>query len=258
MLDVIRTPVIGGNWKLNTNRIEAQALLQELRGRLDGLIGVEIFVCPPTPWLGDAADALSGSTLSVGAQNVYWEDAGAFTGEQSAAILADTTSHVIVGHSERRHVFGERDEDTRLKLSAVLNAGLHPVLAIGELQQERESGATLTVLRRQLMAAFEDRSTIPEGFIIAYEPVWAIGTGLSASPGEAGEACAAVRAIVAERFDDATALSVRVQYGGSVTPDNVAELASQPDVDGALVGGASLQADSFVAICHAIAENSHG
>jgi triosephosphate isomerase len=253
-----RTPIVGGNWKLHTTREEARSLLRELRERLDGLAGVEIVVCPPAPWLGDAAELLAGSTLAVGAQNVYWEPHGAFTGEQSAAILGGTASHVIVGHSERRHRFGERDQDVGRKLRSILEAGLAPILAVGELREERDAGQMLAVLRRQLTAAFEHSETIPEGFVVAYEPVWAIGTGLSATPEAAGEACAAVRAIVAERFDDATAAALRVQYGGSVTPDTAAQLARQPDVDGALVGGASLQGESFEAICRAVAEAAGG
>ena len=249
-----RTPIVGGNWKLHTTRDEARSLLRELRDRLDGLDGVEVVICPPAPWLGDAAELLAGSTLAVGAQNVYWEADGAFTGEQSAAILTGTASHVIVGHSERRHRFGERDEEAGRKLRSVLDAGLQPILAVGELREERDAGQMLAVLHRQLTAAFDHSETIPTGFVVAYEPVWAIGTGLTATPEAAGEACSAVRAIVAERFGDATAEALRVQYGGSVTPDNVEQLARQPDVDGALVGGASLRAAPFAAICRAVAE----
>ncbi|MEE8337666.1 MAG: triose-phosphate isomerase, partial [Dehalococcoidia bacterium] len=171
-----RTPVVGGNWKLNTNRKEARALLTALRAGLDGLEGVEVVVCPPAPWLGDASDLLDGSSLFVGAQNVYSEPGGAFTGEQSAAMLAGTVSHVIVGHSERRHVFGESDEAVGEKLRSVLDAGLRPILAVGELQEEREADWTAAVLRRQLTAAFADLDGLPDGFVVAYEPVWAIGT----------------------------------------------------------------------------------
>ena len=249
-----RTPVVGGNWKLNTNRQQARALLTALRASLDGLGGVELVVCPPAPWLGDASDLLDGSSLSVGAQNVHAEPAGAFTGEQSAAILAGTVSHVIVGHSERRHVFGESDETVAAKLRSVLDAGLRPLLAVGELQEEREAGWTAAVLRRQLTSAFEALDGLPEGFVVAYEPVWAIGTGLTATPEIAQEACAQVRSMIEERFDATTAEATRIQYGGSVTPGSVVQLAAQPDIDGALVGGASLDADSFTAICSAVAE----
>ena len=249
-----RTPVVGGNWKLNTTRSEARTLLQGLRDALDGLSGVEVVICPPAPWLGDAADVLAGSSLAVGAQNVYWEPGGAFTGEQSAALLAGTASHAIVGHSERRHLFGERDEETARKLRSVLDAGLQPILAVGELKEERDAGWTTAVLRRQLVAAFEGLETLPPGFVVAYEPVWAIGTGLTATPEIAQQACASVRSIIEQRYDAATAEAVRVQYGGSVNADNAAELARQPDIDGALVGGASLDIDAFAAICRAVAE----
>jgi triosephosphate isomerase len=249
-----RTPIVGGNWKLNTTRSEARALLQGLRDTLDGLTGVEVVICPPAPWLGDAADALAGSTLTVGAQNVHWEPGGAFTGEQSAALLAGTASHAIVGHSERRHVFGESDEETASKLRSVLDAGLKPILAVGELQEEREAEWTAAVLRRQLLAAFDSLDSLPQGFVVAYEPVWAIGTGLTATPEIAQEACATVRSIIEQLYDAPTAEAVRVQYGGSVNAENAAELARQPDIDGALVGGASLQVDSFAAICRAVAE----
>jgi triosephosphate isomerase len=255
---VARTPVVGGNWKLHTTRAEARTLLQGLRAELDGIVGVEVVVFPPAPWIGDAADVLEGSTLAVGAQHVHWEAEGAFTGELSAAMLVGTASYVIVGHSERRHVFGESDEDAGRKLRSVLDAGLSPILAVGESREEREAGWTTAVLRRQLVAAFEGVDALPPGFVVAYEPVWAIGTGLTATPEMAQEACAGVRAIVAERFDAATAAKLRVQYGGSVTPENASELALQPDIDGALVGGASLRVDSFAAICRAVAEAAGG
>ncbi len=250
--------MVGGNWKLHTTRAEARTLLQGLRAELDGLAAVEVVVFPPAPWIGDAADVLEGSTLAVGAQNAHWEATGAFTGELSAAMLAGAAAYVLVGHSERRHVFGESDEDAGRKLRSVLDAGLSPVLAVGESREEREAGWTTAVLRRQLVTAFEGVDALPPGFVVAYEPVWAIGTGLTASPEIAQEACVGVRAIVAERFDAATAAELRVQYGGSVTPENARTLALQPDIDGALVGGASLQVDSFAKICRAVAEAAGG
>ena len=250
--------MVGGNWKLHTTRAEARTLLQGLRAELDGLAAVEVVVFPPAPWIGDAADVLEGSTLAVGAQNAHWEATGAFTGELSAAMLAGAAAYVLVGHSERRHVFGESDEDAGRKLRSVLDAGLSPVLAVGESREEREAGWTTAVLRRQLVTAFEGVDALPPGFVVAYEPVWAIGTGLTASPEIAQEACVGVRAIVAERFDAATAAELRVQYGGSVTPENARMLALQPDIDGALVGGASLQVDSFAKICRAVAEAAGG
>ena len=248
-----RTPIVGGNWKMHTTRAEARTLLRALREQLDGLAGVEVVICPPAPWLGDAADALAGSTLRVGAQNVHTESHGAFTGELSAPMLAGTATHVIVGHSERRHVFGESDANVGQKLAAVIEAGLTPILAVGELLEERDAERTAEVLRRQLTAAFEGLERLPEGFVVAYEPVWAIGTGRSATPAQAQEACAEVRRLVGERYGAAVAAACRVQYGGSVNADNVAALTAEPDIDGALVGGASLDADSFATICRAIA-----
>jgi triosephosphate isomerase len=238
---------------MHATRAHAGQLLHALRAALDGIQDIEVVICPPAPWLGDAADLFQGGTLQVGAQNVHWEPEGAFTGEQSAAMLVGTASHVIVGHSERRHVFGETDEQTNRKLRAVIAAGIAPILAIGELQAERESGATEAVLRRQLLAAFEGINALPGTAVVAYEPVWAIGTGLAATPEIAQQASEAIRAIVAERFDQPTAARLRIQYGGSVNAENAADLAAQPDIDGALVGGASLKPDDFASICGAFA-----
>ena len=249
-----RTPIVGGNWKMHLDRGGARELLRELRTRLDGLEGVEVVIFPPAPWLGDAADALEGSTLRVGAQNAYWLPHGAYTGEVGAAMLVGAADYVLVGHSERRHVFGESDEHTGRKLDAVLGLALQPILAVGEQQEEREGGRTADVLRRQLDAAFADIERLPEGFTIAYEPVWAIGTGLTATPEIAQATVAEIRRMVAYRFGAASAEACRIQYGGSVNAGNVADLASQPDIDGALVGGASLDAEAFAAICRAVAD----
>jgi triosephosphate isomerase len=248
----MRTPIVGGNWKMHTDRDAARTLLAALRPQLDGLAGVEVVICPPAAWLGDAADALGGSTLLVGAQQIHPAAEGAFTGEISAPMLAGTVDYVIVGHSERRHVFGETDEETAQRLRAVLDAGLRPILAVGELQHEREADETEAVLRRQLRTALEgieDASTL----VIAYEPVWAIGTGLAATPEIAQETCASIRRILGELFGDEAAESTRIQYGGSVNAGNIAGFAAQPDIDGALVGGASLDAEAFGAICRTVA-----
>ncbi|MYI83261.1 MAG: triose-phosphate isomerase [Chloroflexi bacterium] len=248
-----RTPIVGGNCKIHLDRAGARALLRELRAQLDGLEGVEVVIFPPAAWLGDAADALEGSTLRVGAQNAYWLPHGAYTGEVGAAMLVGTADYVLVGHSERRHVFGESDEDSGRKLVAVLGLALQPILAVGEQQEEREGGRTAEVLRRQLDAAFADIDRLPEGFTIAYEPVWAIGTGLTATPEIAQATVAEIRRMVADRFGAASAEACRIQYGGSVNAGNVADLASQRDIDGALVGGASLDAEAFATICRAVA-----
>jgi triosephosphate isomerase (TIM) len=248
-----RTPIVGGNWKMHTNRSEARALLGRLRQRLDVIEGVDVVICPPFPWLGDAADLVSGSHLHVGAQDVYWEPPGAFTGEVSATMLAGTAEYVIVGHSERRHLFGESDMDTNRKLRAALEAGLRPIFAIGELREEAEAGRTTEVLRRQVLAGFEGFASLDPSVVIAYEPVWAIGTGVAATPQDAQERCSLVRRILAERFDAESAAACRIQYGGSVNAENIAGFAAQPDIDGALVGGASLDADAFASICRAMA-----
>ena len=248
-----RTPIVGGNWKMHLDRSGARDLLRELREQLDGLEGVDIVIFPPAPWLGDAADTLEGSTLRVGAQNAYWLPHGAYTGEVGAAMLVGTADCVLVGHSERRHVFGESDEDSGRKLDAVLGLALQPILAVGEQQEEREGGRTAEVLQRQLDAAFAGVDRLPEGFTIAYEPVWAIGTGLTATPEIAQSTVAEIRRMVAERFGASAAEACRIQYGGSVNAGNVADLASQPDIDGALVGGASLDASAFATICRAVA-----
>lgn len=248
-----RMPIVGGNWKMHTDRARASALLAELRDRLHGLDGVEVVIFPPSAWLTLAADALAGSTLAVGVQNVHWAAEGAFTGEIGAAQLRGVARWVLIGHSERRHVFGERDQDSAQKLRSVLEAGLSPVLAVGETRSEREAGQTQAVLERQLLAAFEGLDALGPGFVVAYEPVWAIGTGLAATAEQAEEAAATVRAIVRARFDATTAEACRVQYGGSVNATNVAGFAGRPGVDGALVGGASLDAEAFAAICRAVA-----
>ena len=248
-----RTPIVAGNWKMNLGRTPARELLTALKGSLAGIEGIDMAVCPPAPWIGDAADILAGTKIGVGVQNVYWEAQGAFTGEQSAAQLAGVVDYVIIGHSERRHVFGETDEATNKKLKVVLELGMQPMLAVGELREEREGGRTNDVLRRQLLAAFDDVSSLPEGFIVAYEPVWAIGTGLTATPEIAQMTCADIRAIVAERYDADTAANCRIQYGGSANAENAASLMGQPDIDGLLVGGAALQAESFTKICQAAA-----
>ncbi len=248
-----RLPIVGGNWKMNTTRNEARVLLMALRDELDGLVGVDVVVIPPTLWLTDAHDLLAESTLQIGVQHVYWEHAGAYTGEVSPHQLLGVADYVLIGHSERRRLFHERDEETANKLTAVLSAGLHPLLAVGETGRERRAGETMMVLDRQLRAAFKDAERLDERVVIAYEPVWAIGTGDTATPEQAEQACAEVREILSRRFDADAVGRCRVQYGGSVSMENVVELSRQPSIDGALVGGASLRATEFAAICRAVA-----
>ena len=248
-----RTPIVGGNWKMNRTRDEARALLRVLREALADLSGVDIVVFPPAPWLGDACDAFAGTRIGVGAQNVYWGHTGAFTGEFSPDLLVGTAAYALLGHSERRQLFGELDDQVNARLRAVVEAGLTPVIAIGETREQRESGATLDVLETQFAGAFAGFETLPSSVVIAYEPVWAIGTGLTATPEVAQETCAAIREIAARHFNVGAAEGLRVQYGGSVTAENADGLAAQPDIDGALVGGASLDAAAFARICRAFA-----
>jgi triosephosphate isomerase len=215
--------------------------------RIDAIEGVEKVVCPPFPFLALVAGALKSSSIAVGAQNLYWEPKGAFTGEVSAPMLQGLVEFVIIGHSERRAYFCETDETVNKKVKAALAAGLRPILCVGETEREREDGKTDEVLIRQTRGAL-DGVDVPAGFAIAYEPVWAIGTGKAATGPMANEAIALIREQVAGLSDAARGQSLRILYGGSVTPDNIAEFIAEPDIDGALVGGACLKADSFAGI----------
>jgi triosephosphate isomerase len=246
---VARTKFVCGNWKMHKTVAEATALVKELADGLAGDARVQVGVAPPFTALSAVGAALQGSPLELCAQDVHWEVQGAFTGEVSAPMLADVgVKHGIVGHSERRQLFGETDETVRRKVGALLAAGLKPIVCVGELLAEREAGQTLQVVGRQVRAGLAGLP--PEALAavtLAYEPVWAIGTGKTATTAQAQEVHAAIRAILRE-LGGAVADSIRIQYGGSVKPENAAELLSQPDVDGALVGGASLKAKDFLAI----------
>ncbi len=244
-----RKTFIAGNWKMHYTHTEAAALAARLGERLD-TGGVRVMVAPPFTALQAVADALRGSAIVLGAQNVSPEASGAHTGEVSCAMLAALGVRVvIVGHSERRHVYGEDDALVARKLQAVLAAGLEAVLCVGETLAEREAGAAEAVVARQLRAALGTCSAADlRAVTVAYEPVWAIGTGRTASVADADAMHRAVRAVVAGMTGAAAAAGLVVQYGGSVKPDNAAELLASPEVDGLLVGGASLQADSFIRI----------
>ena len=245
-----RTKFVCGNWKMHKTQAEARALVHALAPLVADLAGkVQVAVAPSFTSLAAAAEALKGTGLELAAQDVHWEAQGAFTGEISAAMLADSgCRHGIVGHSERRQLFGETDETVRKKVGALLAAGVRPIVCVGELLAEREAGRTLEVVGRQVRGAL---AGLPPGAVasltVAYEPVWAIGTGKTATTAQAQEVHAAIRALLRE-LAGAAADQVRIQYGGSVKADNAAELMSQPDVDGALVGGASLKADDFAKI----------
>jgi triosephosphate isomerase len=246
----MRRYAIFGNWKMNKNLGEARTLAQQLKEALGDTGSPEVAVFPPAVTLAAVAEILRDTPVSVGTQNVHYESAGAFTGEMSAGMaLSAGASCALIGHSERRHVFGETDEWVNLKLGAVLAAGLVGVVCIGETLEQREQGATQDIIKRQVRSAFEGIAIAHAGrIIVAYEPVWAIGTGKTATPEQAGEMHSFIRGLLSEQFDGETADAMRIQYGGSVKPGNAAELLAQVDIDGVLVGGASLDADSFCAI----------
>jgi triosephosphate isomerase len=245
-----RTPFVAGNWKMFTTADEAGALCRGVRERLDGLSGAEIAVCPPFVHLERCRAALDGSRIRLGAQNAHWEEQGAFTGEVSANMLRGLVDYVIIGHSERRQLFCETDDSVNRKLAAVLAHRLTPIFCVGETRDEREAGQTEEVLSRQVRRGLEGAAWT-EACVIAYEPVWAIGTGLAATGAQANEAIGLIRGLVAELFGREVARANRIQYGGSVKPDNIAEFIGQPEIDGALVGGASLDAEAFAAIARA-------
>ncbi|MCA3180346.1 MAG: triose-phosphate isomerase [Burkholderiaceae bacterium] len=249
----MRAKLVLGNWKMNGGVASAEALLAAVREGAAGLAGVQVGVCPPFPYLGLAAARLSGSRVTWGAQDVCEHDDGAFTGGVSARMLADLgCTHVLVGHSERRTLFGDTDEVVVRKAARVLAAGLVPVVCVGETRTERESGATEAVLARQVDAVCAMLAPAGERCVLAYEPVWAIGTGLTATPQQAQDAHAFIRSRLAAG-GVAAAPRLQLLYGGSVKPSNAAELFSRPDVDGGLIGGASLVAADFLAILGAAA-----
>ena len=247
------TMIVAGNWKMNTDLEEATRLAAALRPRLDAVEGVGKVVCPPFVSLSAVAEALRDSTVAVGAQNMHHEAKGAFTGEIAPAMLAGTCQYVILGHSERRQLFGETDDAVSLKARAAQDAGLVPIVCVGETLDEREAGQAEAVVQSQLtnsLAGVEAPATL----IVAYEPVWAIGTGRAATPDVAQDVMAALRSTLGKLYGAGPAAGVALLYGGSVNPDNALEFLRQPDVDGALVGGASLDADSFVGIVERAAE----
>ena len=241
----MRVQLMAGNWKMHKTSAEAVSLVEGLKPQLAPVKDMEVVVCPPFTALGAVARALAGSAIGLGAQNLYWEKEGAFTGEVSAPMLADLgCTYVIVGHSERRQHFGETDEIVQRKARAAVNAGLRPIVCLGESLREREAGTTFDVLEAQVKGSLRGLSG-DSGIVVAYEPVWAIGTGRTATPAQAQEAHAFIRKLLESLLSPAAAAATRILYGGSVKPDNVRDLMAQPDVDGALVGGASLDPNSF-------------
>jgi triosephosphate isomerase len=249
-----RLPMIAGNWKMNLTLSEAVRLVKAIAEGIQGLDGVEVLVAPPFTALLKVKETIGKTPILLAAQNMHWEDHGAFTGEVSAAMLADTgCTHVILGHSERRTLFGETDEVIARKASAAVGKGLIPIVCIGETLEERERDLTFQIIERQLslsLKSFRERKHLPPTTVLAYEPVWAIGTGRTATPEQAQGVHQFIRQWLRERFGERAAQAIRILYGGSVKPDNVRDLMSKPDIDGALVGGASLKAESFLPIVH--------
>src|ERR1022692_926086 len=245
-----RKKVMAANWKMYKNPTQTEAFFRDFLPLVAGHSRDEIVVCPPYIDLHVALTAAKGSNVAIGAQNLHWEKEGAYTGEICTSMLLDIgCSHVIIGHSERRQYFGETDDTVNLRLKAALEAGLIPICCVGEVLEEREAGLTDDVLRRQCVRAFHAVSAKKAAnLVVAYEPVWAIGTGKTATPELAGEAHAVIRREATEVFGEDFAAKLRILYGGSVKPDNASALMAQEEIDGALVGGASLDAKSFAAI----------
>ncbi|MCG9967574.1 triose-phosphate isomerase [Pelotomaculum terephthalicicum JT] len=250
-----RKPIIAGNWKMYKTVSQALAFVNELKRAVDEIKDVEVVVCPPFTALFQVSEALRGTGIGVGAQNVYWVDEGAFTGEISPLMLKEAgCSYVIIGHSERRQYFGEVDDYVNRKIKAVLAHGLTPIMCVGERIEERESGITEKIIKTQTEAGLAGLvADQAAGLVIAYEPVWAIGTGKTASDADAQQVIGFIRKLVSDLYGADVAAKVRIQYGGSVKPQNAAGLMAQPDIDGALVGGASLDVDSFSGIVKAAA-----
>lgn len=248
-----RKPLIAGNWKLHNTTAESQALAGDVRARVGDGLPCEVVVAPVATSLGAVREALAGSGVGLAAQNVYWEDSGAFTGELSPALLLDVgCTHCIIGHSERRQYFGETDAGVRKKASALLVHKIVPIMCVGETLEQREAGKTLDVVLGQVEVATDGLDAVALApLVVAYEPIWAIGTGRTAKAEDAQEVHRAIRDHLGALKGESWANTVRILYGGSVKPSNADELLAQPDVDGALVGGASLSADNFIPIIDA-------
>ncbi len=244
-----RIPIVAGNWKMNTTAVEAVALLENMLPGLMAVSGVERVLCPPFVSLAVMAPRLVGTGIGLGAQTMHWEDAGAFTGEVSPLMLKPLCSHVIIGHSERRASFGETDATVNKRVQAAFRHGLTPIVCVGETLAENEAGQTADVVRRQTREGLADLDAAQaERLVVAYEPVWAIGTGRAATPDGANGVVAIIRDALGGIFGPSAAAAIRIQYGGSVTAANASSFFSQPEIDGALVGGASLKPNEFVQI----------
>lgn len=249
----MRTPIVAGNWKMHKTIAEARHLVYEMVTDLDNIKGVEKVLCPPYMALMSVSELLQDKDIGIGAQNLHWEAEGAYTGEISPKMVAEICQYVIIGHSERRQYFGESDEKVNRKVKAALAYGLIPILCVGESLEENEAGRTEEVVSGQIRRALDGLSAASvRNLIVAYEPIWAIGTGKAATAEGADRVIAEnIRGPLMDIYNEETAESVRIQYGGSVKPHNAAEFFTQPNIDGALVGGASLKAVDFVAITKA-------
>lgn len=247
-----RITMIAGNWKMNLGATESRDLVKAIGEGVKGLDNIDVLVAPPFINIPAVKEAIGDYNIILSAQNIHYEKSGAFTGEVSAMMLIESgCTHVILGHSERRSTFYETNEMINRKVEAASEAGLVPIVCIGETIEEREAGKTFDVIKEQLdgsLKVFTEKGDIPPSTILAYEPVWAIGTGLTATPEQAQEVHGVIRNWIKDQFGQESAEKIRVLYGGSVKPDNAADLMSMPDIDGALVGGASLKADSFLGI----------
>ena len=245
-----RRPILAGNWKMNKTTAEARDLAARLIPLVSGVKDRDIVLAPTFTSLQTVGDAIKGTNMALAAQNLFWEDKGAFTGEISAEMLLDLgCKYVIIGHSERRQYFGETDKTVNKKVRQALNKGLLPIVCVGELLSEREAGKATEVIDRQVTGALKGVTAAEmQKIVVAYEPVWAIGTGKTATPDQANEIHAFIRNKVKSLYDAGVAEGLRIQYGGSVTPENVSQLMAKPDIDGALVGGASLKPESFAAL----------
>jgi triosephosphate isomerase len=247
----MRKPIIAGNWKMHKDVAEAIKLAYEIREAVVDLTDqVEVVLCPPFTALSAVEDVLTDTEIGTGAQNMYWEEQGAFTGEVSPLMLKGWCEYVILGHSERRQFFGETDEGVNKKVKAALVHNIGPIVCVGENLEQNEAGQTAGIVGGQVKAAFEGFSAEEAvKIVVAYEPIWAIGTGKNAEPADANRIIGLnIRGTLAEMYGEEAAQQIRIQYGGSVKPDNVEAFMAQPDIDGALVGGASLKSDSFVAL----------
>jgi len=256
MEETMRIPIIAGNWKMNKTIAKAVALVKEMTPRLTAIPGVEKVICPPFTALSAVKEAIGDAEIGLGAQNMYWEEKGAFTGEVSPVMVTELCQYIILGHSERRQYFDETDDGVNRKIVAAFAHGLTPIVCVGESLEQREAGQTEEWVTDQVQAAL--MGLPPEQvrrLIIAYEPIWAIGTGVPATAEDANAVIAVtIRNALAEMYGDQVAQSVRVQYGGSVKPSNVVEFMALPDIDGALVGGASLKANDFVELVRLTAQ----